>query len=97
MFRNATYDLTAEELAAAKALDVTYVNALRLGTSPALAPTDPETVVIRTMIRACRGRGIARPVDLLLGAYYGASTARPAVSDCTNVPGLTTDRTIENT
>ena len=93
-FQNSTYDLTAEEKAAVVAIDRTYVYALRAGSAPSPVPSDADLLVIKTLIRACRGRGMAQPLTLLLGMYCDASPARTWASDMPT-PAATNDRPAE--
>lgn len=71
--RNATHDLTAEEIAAVKAAD-DIGHAAALAGTPAI--TSEETAAIGALVRGLRGRGHTHILLSLLNLYYEAAPAR---------------------
>lgn len=93
--RNATYDLTAEELAAVKAADAAGHASALAGVA---AATSEELNALPAMLRALRGRGHTHVMSDLLNMYYSASSARAWFNGAAATAlGVTDDRGIEGT
>ena len=97
--KNATWDLDSTARAAVVAANLVGVEAARLGTATLDAS---ETAVIGALVQACRGRGIANPLAILLAEYDRAEGSRyfdlGCALACAAVPGtLDESRTVENT
>lgn len=97
--KNATTDLDANARAAVLAANINGVEAARAGTAAIHAS---ETAIVNALFAACRGRGIANPVALLLAEYDKAQGSRAfdltAALACAATPNtLDESRAIENT
>ena len=97
--KNATHDLDGTARAAVVAANIAGVEAARAGTATIHAD---ESAVIAAVFQACRGRGVANPLAILLAEYDRAEGSKyfdlGAALACAAVAGtLDEARAVEGT